>query len=45
MATTRLSMPMLVLSGEKAGGIFLIEQALLVAWDVRGQVVPSVGHG
>jgi pimeloyl-ACP methyl ester carboxylesterase len=44
MGSTRLSMPMLVLSGEKAGGTFLIEQAKLVASDVRGQVIPGVGH-
>ncbi|HKX06061.1 MAG TPA: alpha/beta hydrolase [Methylomirabilota bacterium] len=44
MSTTRLSMPMLVLSGEKAGGMFLIEQAKLVASDVTGQIVPGVGH-
>ncbi len=37
-------MPMLVLSGEKAGGTFLIEQAKLVASDVRGQVVAGGGH-
>jgi pimeloyl-ACP methyl ester carboxylesterase len=44
MGSTRLSMPMLVLSGEKAGGPFLIEQAKLVASDVRGQIVPGAGH-
>src|SRR5881398_1001104 len=44
MGRTRLSMPMLVLSGEKAGGSFLIEQAKLVASDVRGQVVTGAGH-
>jgi pimeloyl-ACP methyl ester carboxylesterase len=44
MASTRLSMPMLVLSGEKAGGPFLIEQAKLVASDVRGQLVSGAGH-
>ena len=44
MGHTRLTMPMLVLSGEKAGGTFLIEQAKLVASDVRGQVVPGAGH-
>jgi pimeloyl-ACP methyl ester carboxylesterase len=44
MSTTRLSMPMLVLSGEKAGGTFLIEQAKLVASDVTGRVAPGVGH-
>jgi class 3 adenylate cyclase len=43
-STTRLAMPMLVLSGEKAGGTFLIEQAKLVASDVTGQVVPGVGQ-
>lgn len=37
-------MAMLVLSGEKAGGSFLIEQAKLVASDVRGQVVTGAGH-
>jgi hypothetical protein len=37
-------MPMLVLSGEKTGGTFLIEQAKLVAFDVRGQVVKGAGH-
>jgi len=44
MGRTRLSMPMLVLSGEKAGGSFLIEQAKLVASDVRGQIVKGSGH-
>ena len=44
MAATRLSMPFLVLSGEKAGGTFLIEQAKLVASDVKGQVVQGSGH-
>jgi pimeloyl-ACP methyl ester carboxylesterase len=44
MATTRVAMPVLVLSGEKAGGAFLIEHAKLVASDIRGQVVPRVGH-
>jgi pimeloyl-ACP methyl ester carboxylesterase len=44
LSSTRLSMPMLVLSGEKAGGAFLIEQARLVASDVRGQVVAGAGH-
>jgi len=44
MGRTPLSMPMLVLSGEKAGGTFLIEQAKLVASDVRGQVVAGAGH-
>lgn len=44
MGRAPLSMPLLVLSGEKAGGTFLIEQANLVASDVRGQLVPGVGH-
>src|SRR2546426_676506 len=44
MGSTRLTMPLLVLSGEKAGGAFLIEQAKLVASDVRGKVVTGVGH-
>jgi hypothetical protein len=34
MDSTRLSVPVLVLSGEKAGGTFLIERAKLVASDV-----------
>ncbi len=44
MGATRLTMPMLVLTGEKASGNFLIEQANLVASDVRGQVVVGSGH-
>jgi len=44
MGSTRLTMPLRVLSGEKAGGAFLIEQAKLVASDVRGTVVTGVGH-
>ena len=44
MGATRLSMPFLVLSGEKAGGSFLIEQVRLVASDVKGQVVQGSGH-
>jgi len=44
LGSKRLTMPMLVLSGEKAGGTFLIEQARLVASDVRGQVVTRAGH-
>jgi pimeloyl-ACP methyl ester carboxylesterase len=39
-----LSMPVLVLTGEKASGTFLIEQAKLVASDVKGVVVPGSGH-
>ncbi len=39
-----LSMPVLVLTGEKASGNFLIEQARLVATNVQGQVVTGSGH-
>jgi pimeloyl-ACP methyl ester carboxylesterase len=41
---TKLSMPMLVLTGEKASGNFLIEQGRLVATDVRGVVIKGSGH-
>ena len=44
LARTRLAMPMLVLTGEKASGEFLIEQARLVASDVRGVVIKGSGH-
>jgi len=44
LAATPLKMPMLVLSGEKAGGTFLIEQGKLVATDVKGVVVKGSGH-
>ena len=44
LATVRLAMPMLVLTGEKASGDFLIEQAKLVASDVRGIVIKGSGH-
>ena len=44
MGATRLAMPVLVLTGEKASGNFLIEQAKLVASDVRGQVIMGSGH-
>ena len=43
-AATRLTMPVLVLAGEKSGGSFLIDQARLVANDVTGQVVKGSGH-
>jgi pimeloyl-ACP methyl ester carboxylesterase len=39
-----LPMPVLVLTGEKASGNFLIEQAKLVATNVQGQVVTGSGH-
>ncbi len=37
-------MPMLVLSGEKAGGKFLIEQGRMVADNVEGVLVKGSGH-
>ncbi len=43
-AKTPLAMPMLVLSGEKAGGEFLITQGKLVATNVEGVVVKGSGH-
>jgi pimeloyl-ACP methyl ester carboxylesterase len=44
LAKARLSMPMLVLSGEKAGGQFLIDQGRLVADNVEGVIVKGSGH-
>jgi pimeloyl-ACP methyl ester carboxylesterase len=44
MGATKLTMPMLVLTGEKASGAFLIDQGRLVANDVRGQIVMGSGH-
>ena len=43
-AKTPLPMPMLVLTGEKASGNFLIEQGKLVATNVEGVVIPGSGH-
>jgi pimeloyl-ACP methyl ester carboxylesterase len=43
-AKAKLSMPVLVLSGEKAGGPFLIEQGKMVASDVEGVLVKGRGH-
>ena len=43
-AKTKLQMPLLVLSGEKAGGPFLIEQGRMVAADVEGVLVKDRGH-
>jgi pimeloyl-ACP methyl ester carboxylesterase len=37
-------MPVLVLTGEKASGNFLIEQARLVAADVKGVVIEGSGY-
>ncbi len=43
-AKTKLTMPMLVLTGEKASGEFLIEQARLVDTNVDGIVIKGSGH-
>jgi pimeloyl-ACP methyl ester carboxylesterase len=43
-AKTQLTMPVLVLSGEKAGGPFLIEQGKMVATNVEGVLVQGSGH-
>jgi len=43
-ARTKLTMPLLVLSGEKAGGPFLIEQGRMVARKVEGVLVKGSGH-
>jgi pimeloyl-ACP methyl ester carboxylesterase len=44
LSKTPLSMPVLVMTGEKASGNFLIEQAKLVATNVQGQIVAGSGH-
>jgi pimeloyl-ACP methyl ester carboxylesterase len=43
-AQTKLTMPMLVLTGEKASGNALIEQARLVDTNVQGIVIKGSGH-
>jgi pimeloyl-ACP methyl ester carboxylesterase len=44
LSAKKLRMPMLVLTGEKASGNFLIEQGRLVDDDVHGIVVKGSGH-
>jgi pimeloyl-ACP methyl ester carboxylesterase len=44
LSATKLNVPFLVLTGEKASGTFLIDQAKLVATNVSGQVVKGSGH-
>ena len=44
MAKVPLSMPMMVLSGEKAGGQFLIDQGKMVDPDVEGHIIKGSGH-
>lgn len=43
-AQTPLQMPMLVLSGEKAGGQFLIDQGRMVDSHVEGVIIKGSGH-
>jgi pimeloyl-ACP methyl ester carboxylesterase len=43
-AKTKLTMPMLVLGGEKSGGDFLIAQGKMVADNVEGVIVAGSGH-
>jgi pimeloyl-ACP methyl ester carboxylesterase len=43
-AKTKLTMPMLVLAGEKASGNFLIDQGRLVDSHVEGVIVKGSGH-
>jgi pimeloyl-ACP methyl ester carboxylesterase len=43
-SATKLNMPFLVLTGEKASGTFLIDQAKIVATNVSGTVVRNSGH-
>jgi pimeloyl-ACP methyl ester carboxylesterase len=44
LGATPLAMPVLVLTGEKASGEFLIQQARLVATNVKGVVIQGSGH-
>ena len=44
LAKTKLKMPMLVLTGEKASGEFLITQGRLVAESVEGVIIKGSGH-
>ena len=43
-ARTKLTVPMLVLTGEKASGAFLIDQGRLVAVNVQGVIIQGSGH-
>ncbi|NPT42776.1 alpha/beta fold hydrolase [Paraburkholderia sp. 1N] len=43
-AKTPLTMPMLVLTGEKASGTFLINQARLIDTNVQGIIIQGSGH-
>lgn len=44
LSVTKLTMPFLVLTGEKASGTFLIDQAKIVASNVTGVIVKGSGH-
>jgi pimeloyl-ACP methyl ester carboxylesterase len=44
LAKTKLTMPMLVLTGAKASGQFLIDQARMVDTNVDGVVIEGKGH-
>ena len=44
LAQVKLPMPVLVLTGEKASGEFLIQQGRLVAEQVEGVVIKGAGH-
>ena len=44
LARTKLKMPMLVLTGEKASGDFLIQQGRMVAENVEGVTIRGSGH-
>jgi pimeloyl-ACP methyl ester carboxylesterase len=43
-AATKLTMPVLVLGGEKSGGDFLIAQGKMVATNVEGVLIVGSGH-
>jgi pimeloyl-ACP methyl ester carboxylesterase len=43
-AQTPLTMPVLALTGERAAGTFLIDQARVAAVNVQGTVIKGVGH-
>jgi pimeloyl-ACP methyl ester carboxylesterase len=44
LSVTKLTMPFLILTGEKASGTFLIDQAKIVASNVTGVIVKGSGH-
>ncbi|GGX89540.1 alpha/beta fold hydrolase [Massilia dura] len=44
LGKTKLTMPVLVLAGEKSGSDFLVNQVKLVAENVDGQVLQGSGH-